>query len=39
MAMAMEVMDLVFCDEGDNDYVICNGDGDGSDGHYYRIEA
>ena len=22
-----------FCDEGDNDCVKCNGDGDGSDGH------
>ena len=31
MAMAMEVMDIVFCDEGDNDCVRCNGDGDGSD--------
>ena len=26
MAMAMEVMDIVFCDEGDNDCVRCNGD-------------
>ena len=39
MAMAMEVMDIVFCDEGDNDYVISIGDGDGSEGHYYTIEA
>ena len=39
MAMAMEVMDIVFCDEGDNDCVRCNGDGDGSDGHCYRIET
>ena len=31
MAMAMEVMDIVFCDEGDNNCVRCNGDGDGSD--------
>ena len=37
MAMAMEVMNLVFCDEGDNDCVRCNGDGDGSDGQSYRI--
>ena len=39
MAMAMEVMDIVFCDEGDNDCVRCNGDGDGSDGHCYTIET
>ena len=39
MAMAIEVMDIVFCDEGDNDSVSCNGDGDGSDGHCYKIEA
>ena len=38
-AMATEVMDIVSCDEGDNDCVRCNGDGDGSDGHCYRIEA
>ena len=31
MAMAIEVMYIVNCDEGDNDYVSCNGDGDGSD--------
>ena len=39
MAMAMEVMDIVFCDEGDNDCVRCNGDADGSNGHCYSIEA
>ena len=39
IAMAMEVMDLVFCDEGDNDCVRCNGVGDGSDRHCYRIET
>ena len=39
MAMVMEVMDIVFCDEGDNDWVRCNGDGDGSDGQCYKIEA
>ena len=39
MAMAMEMMDNVFCDEGDNDSVRSNGDGDGSDGHCYRIET
>ena len=39
MPMAMEVMDIVFCDEGDNDCVRFNGDGDGRDGHCYRIEA
>ena len=39
MAMAMEVMDIVFCDEGDNDCVRCNGDGDGNDGHCDRIET
>ena len=33
MAMTMEVMDIVFCDEGDNDCVRSNGDGYGSDGH------
>ena len=38
MSIAMEVMDIVFCDEGDNDCVRCNGDGDGSEGHCYRIE-
>ena len=37
MAMVMELMDIVFCDEGDNDWVRCNSDGDGSDGHCYRI--
>ena len=37
-AMATEVMDIVSCDEGDNVCVRCNGDGDGSDGHCYRIE-
>ena len=31
MAMAMEVMDIFFCDEGDIECVRCNGDGDGSD--------
>ena len=30
MSMVMEVIDLVFSDEGDNDCVRCNGDGDGS---------
>ena len=39
MAMAMEVMDIVFCDEGDNDCVRSNGDGDGRDRHCYRIET
>ena len=39
MAMAMEVMDIVFCDKGDNYCVRSNGDGDGSDGHCYRIET
>ena len=39
MAMAIKVMDIVFCDECDNDCVRCNGDDDGSDGHCYRIEA
>ena len=39
MAMAIELMDIVFGDEGDNDYVRCNGDGDGSDGYCYRNEA
>ena len=39
MAMAMEVMDIVFCNEGDNDCVSCKGDGDGSDGHCYRNET
>ena len=38
-AMAMKVMDIVFCDEGDNDCERCNGDGDGSDGLCNRIEA
>ena len=38
MVTAIEVMDIVFCDEGDNDCVKCNGDGDGSDGNCYRIE-
>ena len=33
ISMAMKVMDIVFCDEGDNDYVRNNGAGDGSDGH------
>ena len=31
MAMAIEMLDIVFCDEGDIDCVRCNGDGDGSD--------
>ena len=39
ITMAIEVMDLVFCDENDNDCVRSNGDGDGSDGHCYRIEV
>ena len=39
MAMAMEEMDIVFCDEGKNESVRSNGDGDGSDGHCYRVEA
>ena len=39
MALAIEVMDTVFCDEGDNDCVRCNGDGDGSDGHCFGIEG
>ena len=39
MAMAIEVMDIVFCDKGINECVRSNGDGDGSDGHCYRIEA
>ena len=39
MAIAMEVMDILFCDKGDNDCVKCNGDCDGSDGHSYRIES
>ena len=30
MAIAMEVTDIVFCDEGDNDCLRCNGDGDES---------
>ena len=38
MALAMEVMDIVFCDEGDNKCVRCNGDGNGSDGHCFRVE-
>ena len=38
MAMAINVKDIFFCDEGDNDCVRCNGDGDGSDRHCYRIE-
>ena len=37
IAMAIEVMEIVFCDEGDNDWVRCNSDGHGSDGHCYRI--
>ena len=39
MAIPMEVMVIVFCDKSDNDCVRCNGDGDGSDGHCYRIET
>ena len=39
MAIPMEVMVIVFCDKNDNDCVRCNGDGDGSDGHRYRIET
>ena len=39
MAMAMEVMENVFCVEGDIVCVRSNGDGDGSDGHFYRIET
>ena len=39
MAMTMEVMDIVFCDEGDNDCVRSNGDGYGSDGHCEKIET
>ena len=39
MALAIEVMDIVSCDEGDNYCVRCNGDGDGNDGHCYRIET
>ena len=37
-AMAIEVKNIVFCDEGDNDCVRCNGHGDGSDEHCYKIE-
>ena len=39
MAMAIKVMDIFFCDEVDNGCVRCNGDGDGSYGHCYRMEA
>ena len=39
MAMALEVMDIAFCDESDNDCVRSNGDGDGCDGQCYRIET
>ena len=39
MSMAMEVNDIVFCDEGNNNCVRCNGDGDGCDGYCYRIET
>ena len=39
MAMTMEVMDIVFCDEGDNVCFRSNGDGDGSDGHFHKIET
>ena len=39
LAMAIEVMNIVFCDKGDNDCVRNNADGDGSDGHCYRIET
>ena len=38
-AMAIELKNIVFCDEGDNDCVRCNGDGDGSDEQCYKIEA
>ena len=39
MVITMEVRDIVFSNEGDNDCVRCNGDDDGSDGHCYKIEA
>ena len=39
IAITMEVRDIVFSNEGDNDCVRCNGDDDGSDGHCYKIEA
>ena len=39
MAMAMELMDIAFCDEVDNDCVRSTGDGGGSDGHRYRIKT
>ena len=29
----------IFFYEGDNDFVRSNGDGDGNDGHWYRIQA
>ena len=39
IAMALEVMDIAFCDGGDNGCVRSNGDGDGCDGHCYRIKT
>ena len=38
MAMAMQVLDFFFY-EGENDCVTSNGDGDGSDGPFYRIKT
>ena len=37
MVMAKKVIDIFFY-EGNNDCVTSNGDGDGSDGHFYTIE-
>ena len=39
MAMAIKVMEIIFCDKGDNVCVRSNGDGDGTDGYCYRIET
>ena len=38
IAMAMEVMGISFY-EGDNDCVRSSGDGDGSEGHFLRIQT
>ena len=39
MAIAIEVTDISYCDEGDNGFVRYNGDGDGSYGYCLMIET